>query len=62
VLIVGIAGSGRGEEPSGENVLRLIQVRVATPSLDKSRVLVMFSGYDARYRPTVGCKVIQLLT
>jgi hypothetical protein len=26
-------GSGRGEEPSGERILRLIQIRLATPSL-----------------------------
>jgi hypothetical protein len=28
-------GSGRGEEPSGGKVLRLIQIRLATPSLRK---------------------------
>ena len=28
-------GSGRGKEPSGENVLRLIQIRLTTPSLEK---------------------------
>jgi hypothetical protein len=28
-------GSGRDEEPSGENVLRLIQIRLATSSLEK---------------------------
>jgi hypothetical protein len=28
-------GSGRDEEPSGERVLRLIQIRLATPSLPK---------------------------
>ena len=33
-------GSGRGEEPSGANVLRLIQIRLATPSLGKLRQLV----------------------
>ena len=27
--------SGRGEEPSGGNVLRLIQIRLATPSLER---------------------------
>jgi hypothetical protein len=30
-----IRGSGRGEEPSGENVLRLIQIRFTAPSLGK---------------------------
>jgi hypothetical protein len=29
------AGSGRGEEPSGAKVLRLIQIRLATSSLEK---------------------------
>jgi len=33
-------GSGRGEEPSGEEVLRLIQIRLATSSLKKSHPLV----------------------
>jgi hypothetical protein len=31
-----IRGSGRGEEPSGEKVLRLIQIRFATLILEKS--------------------------
>jgi len=30
-----IAGSGRGKEPSEGNVLRLIQIRLATPSFEK---------------------------
>ena len=30
-----VCGSGRGEEPSGGNVLRLIQIRLATSSLGK---------------------------
>jgi len=30
-----LRGSGRGEEPSGEKILRLIQIRVATASLEK---------------------------
>jgi hypothetical protein len=30
-----IRGSGSGEEPSGENVLRLIQIRLTTPILEK---------------------------
>jgi hypothetical protein len=29
------AGSGRGEEPSGEKILRLIQIRVTMSSLAK---------------------------
>jgi hypothetical protein len=32
-------GSGRGEEPSGE-ILRLIQIRLATLSFEKSRPVV----------------------
>src|SRR5262245_12096610 len=28
-------GSGRGEEPGGTNILRLIRIRLATPSLVK---------------------------
>jgi len=32
-----IRGFGRGEEPSGANVPRLIRIRLATPSLEKSR-------------------------
>jgi hypothetical protein len=28
-------GSGGGKEPSGEEVLRLIRIRLATPSLEK---------------------------
>ena len=32
-----ISGSGRGEEPSGDSVLRLIQIRLATPSLAEIR-------------------------
>jgi hypothetical protein len=39
-LIVGTAGSGKGEEPSGEKFLRLIQIRLTTPSLEKSHLLV----------------------
>src|SRR5437899_12689912 len=35
-----IRGSGRGEEPSGENVLRLIQIRLMTRVWKKSRLLV----------------------
>ena len=34
-LILRLEGSGRGEEPSGEKILRLIQIRVATASLEK---------------------------
>jgi hypothetical protein len=34
-LILAIRGSGRGEEPSGGNVLRLIQIRLTASSLDK---------------------------
>jgi len=34
MLILGFAGPERGQEPSGE-VLRLIQIRLATPSLDE---------------------------
>jgi hypothetical protein len=34
-LILELRGSGRGEEPSGGNVLRLIQIRLATLSLQK---------------------------
>jgi hypothetical protein len=34
-LISAIRGSGRGEEPSGANVLRLIQIRLIAPSLEK---------------------------
>src|SRR6266581_2589309 len=30
-----IRGSGKGEEPSGENALRLIQIRLTAPSLEK---------------------------
>jgi hypothetical protein len=33
-------GSGRGEEPGGEEVLRLIQIRLATRILKKSGQLV----------------------
>src|SRR5437667_12093699 len=36
-LILWTCGSGRGEEPSGENVLRLIQIRLTTPSFEKIR-------------------------
>ena len=31
-----IRGSGRGEEPSGANVLRLNRIRLTTPSLEKT--------------------------
>ena len=47
----------RGEEPSGENVLRLIQIRLAASSFEKSRRLVKIrnrqrsSCFDIR-RPT----------
>jgi hypothetical protein len=34
-LILGFAGPGRGEEPSGANVRRLIQIRLVTPSMEK---------------------------
>jgi hypothetical protein len=30
-------GSGRGEEPGGAKVLRLIQIRLTTPILEKTR-------------------------
>ena len=33
-------GSGRGEEPSGAKVFRLIQIRLAAVSFEKSRQLV----------------------
>jgi hypothetical protein len=33
-------GSGRGEEPGGAKGLRLIQIRLTTPSLKKSRLAV----------------------
>jgi hypothetical protein len=33
-------GSGRDEESSGENVLRLIQIRLTTSSLEKTRQFV----------------------
>jgi hypothetical protein len=39
-LIPPLAGLEEGEEPSGENVLRLIQIRLVTPSLKKSRLRV----------------------
>jgi hypothetical protein len=35
ILILLVAGSGRGEEPSGGEVLRLIQIRLVTPSVIK---------------------------
>src|SRR5260370_41054319 len=34
-LLSSVCGSGRGEEPSGEDVLRMIQDPLATPSLAK---------------------------
>src|SRR6266513_2812342 len=34
-LLSSVCGSGRGEEPSGEDVLRLIQDPLATPSVAK---------------------------
>jgi hypothetical protein len=34
-LILELRGSGRGEEPSGGNVLRLIQIRLTTSSFEK---------------------------
>jgi len=34
---VGLRGSAGGEEPSGGNALRLIQIRLATASFEKSR-------------------------
>src|SRR5712671_2420962 len=34
-LISAVARSGRGEEPSGERVLRLIQIHLATLSFEK---------------------------
>jgi hypothetical protein len=34
-LVFWDCGSGRDEEPSGEKVLRLIQIRLATPSFEK---------------------------
>jgi hypothetical protein len=39
-LILWNCGSGRDEEPSGEKVLRPIQIRLATLSLEKWRLLV----------------------
>ena len=39
LIVCGGCGSGKDEEPSGANVLRLIQIRLATPSLRKSRQL-----------------------
>jgi hypothetical protein len=35
LIVCGGCGSGKDEEPSGANVLRLIQIRVAMPSLAK---------------------------
>jgi hypothetical protein len=35
-------GSGRGEEPSGAKVLRLIQIRLATSSFEK----ISLAGQD----------------
>jgi hypothetical protein len=39
-LLFGIAGPEEEEEPSGGNVLRLIQIRLTTPSFERSRWLV----------------------
>jgi hypothetical protein len=35
-----VAGREEAKNPSGEEVLRLIQIRLATPSFKKSRPLV----------------------
>jgi hypothetical protein len=44
------AGPEGGEEPSGEEVLRLIQIRLATPSVEKSHLLVKHEPIRARAR------------
>jgi hypothetical protein len=43
-------GSGGGEEPGGGNVLRLIQIRLATPSLRKSHPLVKLNPASSANR------------
>jgi len=42
----GDCGSGRDEEPSGERVLRLIQIRLATPSLPKIRPTSQYNSVN----------------
>src|SRR5207247_6491781 len=40
--------SGRGEESSGENVLRLIQIRVRTPSFEKISPVCQVNSHETR--------------
>jgi hypothetical protein len=44
----GIAGPEEDEEPSGENVFRLIQIRLATPSLEQNACACQHNSPKAR--------------
>src|SRR5438128_12665909 len=46
----GDGGSGGDEEPSGGNVLRLIQIRVVPPSLEKTSPAVKHNRATSRNR------------
>ena len=57
-LILRLEGSGRGEEPSGGNALRLIQIRLTASSLDKILLGCQDKTLQARIADSSAIKAI----